>query len=360
MSSVPAGWYKDPADTSTQRYWDGEGWLGKAIPADAVPPDGPPAAEPEPVVEPSVSPVTPQAAPPGMQPPPGWMQPPPPPPPGWAPQPPPPPGWQPPPGMQPPPGWQPPPGAQPPPGWQPPPGTQPPPGWQPPLGTQPPPGWQPPPGGQPMAGAPPMGAYPYPYPFPMPEARPHGMALAGLGKRLTARLIDIVAVLLLNAVVNGYFVYLYLQDFMPIFRNIMDQTAAGASVPMAQQGTPRMQTLTVAIVIIATLLWLAYEAPAISNSGQTLGKRIMGIKVVPVEKTGQLGFARAFTRWARLGMWTLFWSCGVGVVIQFLYALSPVFDPRLRQAWHDKAAATVVVDVPAGGVPPTIKPGGSR
>ena len=36
MSSLPAGWYKDPADTSTQRYWDGEGWLGKAIPADAV------------------------------------------------------------------------------------------------------------------------------------------------------------------------------------------------------------------------------------------------------------------------------------------------------------------------------------
>ena len=29
MSSLPAGWYKDPADTSTQRYWDGEGWLAE-------------------------------------------------------------------------------------------------------------------------------------------------------------------------------------------------------------------------------------------------------------------------------------------------------------------------------------------
>ena len=47
MSSLPAGWYKDPADTTTQRYWDGEGWIGKAIPADAVPPDGPPSAEEE-------------------------------------------------------------------------------------------------------------------------------------------------------------------------------------------------------------------------------------------------------------------------------------------------------------------------
>ena len=48
MSSLPAGWYTDPADTTTQRYWDGEGWLGKAIPADATPPDGPPPVEEEP------------------------------------------------------------------------------------------------------------------------------------------------------------------------------------------------------------------------------------------------------------------------------------------------------------------------
>jgi uncharacterized RDD family membrane protein YckC len=347
MSSVPAGWYKDPADTSTQRYWDGEGWLGKAIPADAVPPDGPPAAEPEPPApDPSPQPISP-ATPAAVPPPPAWGQPPP----GWGPPPAPP---VPPAGPQAAPPVGPPAGPPvgPPPGWAPQP--PPPPGWQPPPGLQPPPGWQ-----QSQA-YPPAQPLPYPYPYPMPEVRPHGMALAGLGKRLTARLIDIVAVLMLNVVVNGYFVYLYLQDFMPIVRDIMDQAATGVAVPVAQRGTPRMQTLTIAIVIIATLLWLAYEAPAISNSGQTIGKRIMGIKVVPLEKPGQIGFARAFTRWARLGMWTLFWSCGVGLVIQFLYALSPVFDSRLRQAWHDKAAATVVVDVPAGGVPPTIKPGGSR
>ncbi|MDI6103835.1 RDD family protein [Actinoplanes sp. NEAU-A12] len=349
MSSVSAGWYKDPADTSTQRYWDGEGWVGKAIPADAVPPDGPPAAEPESPASPPAAhpahpahPVTPAA--PLAGPPPGWT---PQPPPGMQP----PPGWQPPPpGMQPPPGWQPPPpqGQQPPPqGWQqPPPGwQQPPPGWQAPQPgwQQPPPGWQPHPGAQPMQG--------YPYPFAMPEVRPHGMALAGLGRRLTARLIDIVAVLLLNVVVNGYFAWLYMQDFLPIFRAYWAQAQAG-NPPPVMQATDRMSTLSVAIVMIGTLLWLLYEAPSIANSGQTLGKRIVGIKVVGVEKTEPIGFARAFTRWARLGIWTLFWwVCGLGLVIQFVAALSPVFDPRLRQAWHDKAAATVVVAVPAGTAP---------
>jgi uncharacterized RDD family membrane protein YckC len=326
MSSVPAGWYKDPADTSTQRYWDGEGWLGKAIPADVVPPDGPPAAEPEPptpdpapapipAAPQSVPPLPPQTAGPSV----------PPPPPGWTPQAPPPPGWMP----QPPP----------PPGWQPPPGMQPPPGWQP-VQAQPYP-------------------YPYPYPMPVPEVRPHGMALAGLGKRLTARLIDIFAVLILNIVVNGYFGYLYLQDFRPGFRKYMEEVAAGNTAPILPV-TERMQTLSIAMIMIATLVWLAYEAPAIASSGQTLGKRILGIKVVPVEKNEPLGFARAFARWGRLAVWNLFWWCGVGLIVQFVFALSPAFDPRLRQAWHDKAAATVVVDVPPGGAPPSTPSGGSR
>ncbi|WP_430781356.1 RDD family protein [Actinoplanes sp. G11-F43] len=309
MSSVSAGWYKDPADPSTQRYWDGDGWVGKAIPADAVPPDGPPPPEePEPpaVQTPAVeAPVTPAAPYPYQQA--GQPGVPPGPPPGWVPQPPPPPGWQPPPGMQ------------------------------------PPPGWQPQPGAQPMHG----------YAYPMPEALPHGLALAGLGQRLVARLIDIIAVFLLNVLVNGYFVYLYLQDFTPIFRDYYDQVMSGATNPVIQEATPRMSTLSVAIIMIATLLWLVYEAPSISSSGQTLGKRLMRIQVVAVEKTGQIGFGRAFTRWARLGMWTMFWWCFIGMIVQFLISLSPVFDPRLRQGWHDKAAGTVVVAVPAGGIPIT-------
>jgi uncharacterized RDD family membrane protein YckC len=201
--------------------------------------------------------------------------------------------------------------------------------------------------------------YPYPYPMPVPEVRPHGMALAGLGKRLTARLIDIFAVLILNIVVNGYFGYLYLQDFRPGFRKYMEEVAAGNTAPILPV-TERMQTLSVAMILIATLVWLAYEAPAIAGSGQTLGKRILGIKVVPVEKNEPLGFARAFARWGRLAVWNLFWWCGVGLIVQFVFALSPAFDPRLRQAWHDKAAATVVVDVPPGGAPPSTPSGGSR
>ncbi|MCW2643103.1 MAG: transporter, partial [Dactylosporangium sp.] len=41
MSEIEPGWYKDPAEPTTQRYWDGEGWIGAPLPADASPPAGP-------------------------------------------------------------------------------------------------------------------------------------------------------------------------------------------------------------------------------------------------------------------------------------------------------------------------------
>ncbi|MFI1996512.1 RDD family protein [Actinoplanes sp. NPDC020271] len=349
MSSLPAGWYKDPADTSTQRYWDGEGWLGKAIPADAVPPDGPPPVE----AEPPATPPPAQLPQPGQYPPPqqGWASPGAQPPAGWHQPPAPPPGWQ-----QPPPGWQ-----QPPAGWQQPPAgwQQPPPSWQQPPATfqpppagyqQPHPGWHQPPMPHPQAWPQP----PHAYLYPAPEARPHGLALAGLGQRLVARLIDIVVVLLINVVVNGWFAYQWWQDFDPIFTHYMDQVRANVEPDMIEP-TARMSTLQMAIILIATLLWMLYEVPAIAGRGQTLGKMIVGIKVVGVHSTAPIGFRRALGRWAPLGAWTLLWWCLVGFVMQFLYSLSPTFDQRLRQGWHDRSASTVVVAVPHGAAQPTVE-----
>jgi uncharacterized RDD family membrane protein YckC len=183
------------------------------------------------------------------------------------------------------------------------------------------------------------------------QARPHGYALAGLGPRLMARLIDIVAVLLLNVVVNGWFAYQWAQEFLPIYRAAMDSMRAGGGSFESVSTNGRMEGLTWAMLIIATLLWLLYEAPATGSKGQTLGKRIMRIKVMALENTEPLGFGRAFGRWARLGLWTPAWYCFIGFIIQFVDSLSPLFDPQLRQAFHDKTARTVVVALPPPGAP---------
>ncbi|HYN96978.1 MAG TPA: DUF2510 domain-containing protein, partial [Pilimelia sp.] len=64
MSDVAPGWYPDPADRETQRYWDGDGWLGRPLPVTATPPPGPPADEPPPPAA-APAPVPPAGHPPG-------------------------------------------------------------------------------------------------------------------------------------------------------------------------------------------------------------------------------------------------------------------------------------------------------
>jgi uncharacterized RDD family membrane protein YckC len=188
------------------------------------------------------------------------------------------------------------------------------------------------------------------FPFPI-QARPHGYALADLGRRLGARVIDIVAVLLLNVVVNGYFAYQWYKEFLPTYRQMMDQIGNGRSAFDVQE-SPRVSELLWVMLIVATLIWLAYEAPATAAGGQTLGKRIMRIKVMALDSTEPIGFGRAFGRWARLGLWTPAWGCvGFGLIMQLIDSLSPTFDPMLRQAFHDKSAGTVVVALPAAGEP---------
>ncbi|MEU4336382.1 RDD family protein [Micromonospora lupini] len=330
--SVQPGWYVDPADTETRRYWDGEGWLGAPIPVDATPPDGPPPAEPPPA---PVTPAAPVAAhqvgtAPG-RPPHAGNAPQAGPHPGHGPQANPGPAWGP---QAGPPGWAPPgmpqgtpPGA--PPGWTPQAG---PPGW-PPQGV--PPGWAPPGGPPGWLGRP-------------PEPRPHGLRLAGYGRRLVARLIDFGLVFALNVLVNGWFVWRWLDELMPYwreaFRRGMEGNTSTEGMPPISEQTGLLQ---VVIVVIATALWLAYEVPAMAANGQTIGKRVMRIRAVPIAADQPLGFGRALTRWTTLGLPTLLWYCaGLGLLLQLVDSLSPLFDHPLRRALHDKRAQTVVVEVP--------------
>ncbi|MFC0533515.1 RDD family protein [Phytohabitans kaempferiae] len=308
--SVAPGWYKDPAEPSTQRYWDGEGWVGDALPSDATPPDGPP--PPSAPAPPPEAPTTP-AAPPQAAPPPPVMPPPP---------------------VVPPPISGPPTPSGPPPQNGAPqpliPGQQ----W----GPMPPPGMRPPPG------------YPYPpYAYqPPPPPRPHGMKLAPLGARVVARLIDIGIVVLLNVVVNGWFIYRWYQEYAPVIREWNRRMASGE--PMLQnlpQPGAQADGLQVAIFIIGIALWFAYEVPGTANTGQTFGKRIMRIKVMRVESAERLGFGRSLRRWNIMGLPTFLWSClGIGFILQLVDNVFPFFDRPLYQALHDKSAQTVVVEVP--------------
>lgn len=331
MSENPAGWYTDPAEPTTQRYWDGDGWVGASLPIDATPPDGPLQSTvtlPPPATPPAGAPpagVPGQAAFPGAG--------------GYPPQPVYPPAIYPRPGdaSRPPAGPGLPPGAFPP-------GSLPS-GGRPgvfPPGT-PPPGW---PAGVPFPGG------------LIIDIRPHGFALAPLGRRLVARLIDIGVVLVLGGIASSLLLYQFIREVAPYYSAVVK--ALSSSNPAAAQNLPttssRASTLSLIITLILMAVWVAYEVPFIAAGGQTLGKRIMGIRVVPLEGLHPVGFARALRRWSTLGLPTLLWTClGVGFILQFIGSLSPVLNRPLHLAMHDRAAATIVVST-AGRIEPSPSP----
>jgi uncharacterized RDD family membrane protein YckC len=269
--TISPGWYKDPADPSTQRYWDGDGWVGAALPSDITPPAG----EPAPL-----------------------SQAPPPPPPA------------------------------------------------------PKAGPQPKPAGPVESAAPtaPTAARP-PWAPAVPlaeQVKPHGFVLATPGARFGARIIDIGAVLLLNLVVNSWFVYLFVLDFVPYYRSVMGAWARGETE--FPQAPDRLSTLLIVITLLAMALWFAYEVPATAHSGQTLGKRVYSIKVVRVENLDSLGFLRAWRRWNPLGgplLLFAFVCCApFAVLLQALDVMFVLLDRMQRMALHDRSAGTYVVQLP--------------
>lgn len=279
MSELAPGWYKDPADPTTQRYWDGEGWIGDPLPADVAPPAGPP------------------RLPRSIQ-------------------------------------------------------------WPPPRRVTQPPTSTPAPG---TVIAPPRPGLPA-------HPRPYGLPVAPLGLRVLARLIDLGILLGLNVVGNGWLFYLYLSDIWPAVQAFERQALQPSPNYDAIPAVPgRAQWILTVIPLIAMALWFAYEVPAIAQRGQTLGKRVVGIKVLPLEGAGlpgmpelppgmtvpdHLGFLRAARRWNPLGLPVLLYTCcGIGFILQLVDALSPTFGGPLHLAFHDRAAATVVVHIgrtPAG------------
>jgi uncharacterized RDD family membrane protein YckC len=74
-----------------------------------------------------------------------------------------------------------------------------------------------------------------------------------------------------------------------------------------------------------------------SASGQTVGKRALGIRVISLDDGGPIGYGRAFIRW--IGRY-------VSAIVFFLGYFWMLWDKE-SQCWHDKFAGDVVVPVSA-------------
>ncbi|MFE5895170.1 RDD family protein [Streptomyces sp. NPDC002285] len=189
-------------------------------------------------------------------------------------------------------------------------------GDQPPYGGPPPP----PPGGQPppYGGGGPYGGDPYGGGGQPTDPLAGMPPLAGSGKRTLARIIDMILV--------GVVVWLLTWGF--------GVTEYDVDTDKVEYGKSFLQSL------VAAVLFIAYDTYLTAKTGQTLGKKLLDMRVANLDNGAtpsvQTSLIRAAVLWIPFAfccacIWTLI--CG-----GWSY-----FDRPYKQGLHDKSAKTVVV-----------------
>lgn len=161
-------------------------------------------------------------------------------------------------------------------------------------------------GPAPLPSAPPISE---PYGAPPPP----GGAYASRGARLLAAIID--------GVITGAIGWLIAAPFVGI--GAMFGTELG----------PRLGAN-----VISAIVAILYFALQHARWGQTIGKRVLNIRVVLAGGGGAIGYGPAFTRVVFTYVISIV-TCGIGWLVDAAWILG---DER-RQALHDKVVKTVVV-----------------
>ncbi|MEU6808341.1 RDD family protein, partial [Streptomyces sp. NPDC046831] len=94
--------------------------------------------------------------------------------------------------------------------------------------------------------------------------------------------------------------------------------------------------------VIAAVLYIAYDTYLTARSGQTLGKKWLGMRVADLGNGATPSVQTALVR--ALVLWLPFWFCCACVWLAVSGGWS-YFDRPYRQGLHDKAAKTVVVSI---------------
>jgi uncharacterized RDD family membrane protein YckC len=202
--------------------------------------------------------------------------------------------------------------------------------------TQPPPQPYPPPPGYPL----PPGGYTVPQQYGPPVYRPKptgpgGLPLAEFGERLLAYLLD---GLILTAILFVPMVVVMVAIMIPYINTMESVSHGGAPNPAVFLAT--FFGLFIGIFGLQILATYLYQVTYQIRKGQTVGKRVMKLKIIDAETGQPMDLPTARKRW---GIYILLSLAGPGAYLDGLWQL---WDER-KQTLHDKVARTVVVKVPA-------------
>ena len=176
--------------------------------------------------------------------------------------------------------------------------------------------------------------------MPPPPLSPGGQPLADFGTRLLAVLID-------SAIVTGIAMIVFTPALFFFVFTRMDEimaTEPGVAPRPDVFGdfVGPLLLLEAGLILLLLVAYYVYYVEMMYRSGQTVGKKVVGIRVVPADPQRRLTRGMAAKRY-------LVENVAGTLVPLFVYldGLWQLWDKPYQQTLHDKVAQTVVVKVSA-------------
>ena len=161
------------------------------------------------------------------------------------------------------------------------------------------------------------------------------MPLADFGTRLLAFVIDAVLLSVVSVV-------LFAPVAVLVFRRLDSSEVYEGSdpAPFFKDFFLPLLLLELGYFVLILVLRYLYEVEFMHGSGQTLGKRIMKIRVAPIDPSARLTRGMAVKRYLVQFVAVIFVP-----FLGLIDGLWQLWDKPFQQTLHDKAAQTVVVKV---------------
>lgn len=181
-----------------------------------------------------------------------------------------------------------------------------------------------------------------PYGVPMLHGRP----LSGWWRRVGASIIDSFVVSLVMSLVTLPLTMPSMRRMMDLWSQTMDAARSGGTPPTTDMASALDSRFYLASLLMGVAYFL-YDAVCTARWGRTLGKRVLGIRVVDVAAPANVPMQRAAVRALVKHIDSLVGSVPLASSLAWMFnlvdSLFPLWDKPLRQSIHDKAAKSAVI-----------------
>jgi len=171
---------------------------------------------------------------------------------------------------------------------------------------------------------PPAGYIPAPGGYPVPQPYAGQTTFAGFWIRVLARLIDGLIIGIPFSILFGL-----LAAFGGLFASNSSSSNQSAQTAAFTLFGGAFLLLYLFAIVVSIGYWIYFWG----TTGETLGMRLLRLRIVDANTGGPIGYGRAAIRLLMTFVNT--WACYIGWIWV-------AFDPR-KQGWHDKVANSVVI-----------------